>query len=80
MDARIEQDAWLKAAIGYASRWLDFKMGQFAQPGCAVAVTHRARDANGEVMRIQIGGAGFVSEEMAKAQMQKRYGVRVAAD
>lgn len=41
---------------------------------------HRARDANGEVVRIQIGGAGFVSEEMAKAQMQKRYGVRAAAE
>jgi hypothetical protein len=79
MGARIEQDAWLKAAIGYASRWLDFKMGQFAQPGCAVAVTHRVRDASGGT-RIQIGGAGFVSEEMAKAQMQKRYGMHVAAE
>ena len=41
---------------------------------------HRARDASGAVTRIQIGGAGFVSEELAKAQMQKRYGVQVAAE
>lgn len=41
---------------------------------------HRVRDAGGEVARIQIGGAGFVSEETAKAQMQKRYGVQVEAE
>lgn len=41
---------------------------------------HRARDDSGMVTRVQIGGAGFVSEEIAKAQMQKRYGVRAAAE
>lgn len=47
MDARIEdaplEDAWLKAAIDYAGRWVAFKVRQAAQPGCVFAIAYRGQ-------------------------------------
>ena len=34
---------WLKAAIDYLPRWLEFQMRLHEQPGCAVAIAHRGR-------------------------------------
>ena len=35
--------AWLKAALDYLPRWLEFQMRLHQQPGCAVAIVHRGR-------------------------------------
>ena len=35
--------AWLKAAIDYLPRWLEYQMRLHQQPGCAVAIAHRGR-------------------------------------
>lgn len=42
MDAHAD-NAWLKAAIDYAGRWIDFKMRQAAQPGCVFAIAYRGQ-------------------------------------
>ncbi len=34
---------WLKAALAYLPRWLDYQMRQTRQPGCAIAVSHKGR-------------------------------------
>ncbi|MCW5771166.1 MAG: beta-lactamase family protein [Rhodospirillaceae bacterium] len=36
-------DSWLKAALDYVPRWLDFQMQAFERPGCAVAIVQRGR-------------------------------------
>ncbi len=36
-------DAWLKAALNYTPRWLDYQMRRFEQPGCVIAVAHKGR-------------------------------------
>ncbi len=36
-------DAWLKAALNYIPRWLDYQMRQSEQPGCVIAVAHKGR-------------------------------------
>ena len=36
-------DAWLKSALDYSPRWLEFQMRASQQPGCVVAVAHRGR-------------------------------------
>jgi CubicO group peptidase (beta-lactamase class C family) len=36
-------DRWLKAALDYIPRWIDFQMRQSEQPGCAIAIAHRGR-------------------------------------
>jgi CubicO group peptidase (beta-lactamase class C family) len=34
---------WLKAALDYLPRWLEFQLRLHQQPGCAVALAHRGR-------------------------------------
>ena len=34
-------DAWLKAALDYVPRWIDFQVQHFDQPGCSIAIAHR---------------------------------------
>jgi D-alanyl-D-alanine carboxypeptidase len=34
-------DGWLKAALDYVPRWIDFQVQHVEQPGCVVAVAHR---------------------------------------
>src|SRR5688572_8652774 len=41
-DCRLMQ-AWLKAALDYLPRWLEFQMRLHEQPGCVVALAHRGR-------------------------------------
>lgn len=36
-------DRWLKAALGYIPRWIEFQMRMSQQPGCIVAIAHRGR-------------------------------------
>ena len=36
-------DAWLKAALDYVPRWLDYQVETWRQPGCILAVAHRGR-------------------------------------
>ena len=38
-------DRWLKAALDYIPRWLDFQMRVSEQPGLAVAIAHQGRIA-----------------------------------
>jgi CubicO group peptidase (beta-lactamase class C family) len=35
--------AWLRAALDYLPRWLEFQLRLHQQPGCAVAIAHRGR-------------------------------------
>lgn len=37
------EPAWLKAALGYVPKWLDFQMERYEQPGCAVAIAQGER-------------------------------------
>ena len=39
----MQRAAWLKAALDYLPRWLEFQMRLHQQPGCAVAIVHRGR-------------------------------------
>ena len=32
---------WLKEALDYIPRWLDFQMRQSEQPGCVIAVAYK---------------------------------------
>lgn len=34
-------DAWLRAALDYVPRWIDFQVRHVDQPGCSIAVAHR---------------------------------------
>lgn len=34
-------DAWLRAALDYVPRWIDFQVQHVDQPGCSIAVAHR---------------------------------------
>jgi CubicO group peptidase (beta-lactamase class C family) len=36
-------DGWLKAALDYLPRWLDYQVQVTEQPGCAVAVAHQGK-------------------------------------
>jgi len=36
-------DKWLKAALDYMPRWLDYQMRDSEQPGCVIAVSHQGR-------------------------------------
>jgi CubicO group peptidase (beta-lactamase class C family) len=36
-------EKWLKSALDYLPRWLDYQMRQSEQPGCAVAIAHEGR-------------------------------------
>jgi len=36
-------EKWLKPALDYIPRWLDFQMRQHRQPGCAYAIAHRGK-------------------------------------
>lgn len=36
-------ETWVKAALDYIPRWLDYQMRESEQPGCAVAVAHKGR-------------------------------------
>lgn len=49
----------------------------FDRPGESA---RRVRDASGQVVMVQLGGAGFVSESAARADVEQRYGARAAAE
>jgi len=36
-------DAWLKAALDYVPKWLDYQLQLTEQPGCVIAVAHKGR-------------------------------------
>ena len=36
-------DKWLKPALDYIPRWIDFQMTAMQQPGCLLAITHRGK-------------------------------------
>ena len=36
-------ESWIKAALDYIPRWLDYQMRESEQPGCAIAVAHKGR-------------------------------------
>jgi CubicO group peptidase (beta-lactamase class C family) len=34
---------WLKPAVDYISKWVEFQIRQHEQPGCVVAISHKGR-------------------------------------
>ncbi len=36
-------DRWLKAALDYTPRWLEYQMRDSEQPGCVIAIAHQGR-------------------------------------
>jgi D-alanyl-D-alanine carboxypeptidase len=36
-------DRWLKAALDYIPRWLEYQMRDSEQPGCVIAIAHQGR-------------------------------------
>src|SRR5687767_2342355 len=36
-------EKWLKPALDYVPRWIDYQMEQSGIPGCSIAVAHRGR-------------------------------------
>ena len=63
--------AWLKAALDYLPRWLEFQMRLHAQPGCALAVAHRNR----VVLELALGYADAAKRE----RLTPRHRFRVAS-
>ena len=63
--------AWLKAALDYLPRWLEFQMRLHGQPGCAVALAHRGR----VVLELGIGYADATKRE----RLTPRHRFRVAS-
>ena len=35
-------DNWLKPALDYILRWLDYQMRESEQPGCVIAIVYQA--------------------------------------
>jgi len=62
---------WLKAALDYVPRWLDYQMQHLQQPGCVVAVTHQ-----GEIVLDQAFG---VANLVTGARLTPRHRFRVAS-
>jgi D-alanyl-D-alanine carboxypeptidase len=36
-------DNWLKPALDYTPQWLEYQLHDTEQPGCVIAVAHKAR-------------------------------------
>src|ERR1041385_191260 len=36
-------EKWLKPALDYIPRWIDFQMTAMQQPGCMLAIAHRGK-------------------------------------
>ena len=62
---------WLKAALDYIPRWLDYQVQHHDQPGCAVAIAH-----NGEVVLEQAFG---VANRITGERLTPRHRFRVAS-
>jgi len=48
--------SWLKPALDYIPRWVEFQIRQHEQPGCVVAISHKGR----VVLEEAFGYADFV--------------------
>jgi CubicO group peptidase (beta-lactamase class C family) len=64
-------DSWLKAALDYIPRWIDYQGRLFDQPGCVVAVAHK-----GEVVLEQAFGFANLA---AGEKLTPRHRFRVAS-
>ena len=64
-------EKWLKPALDYLPRWLDYQVREFDQPGCAIAVAHRGR----VVLEHAVGHADAVK----KRPLTPRHRFRVAS-
>ena len=64
-------DSWLKAALDYIPRWLDYQMRLSEQPGCVIAVAHKGR----VVMEEAVGVADISSRRV----LTPRHRFRVAS-
>src|SRR5260221_1796914 len=62
---------WLKAALDYIPRWLDFQLQHLNQPGCVTAIAHQ-----GEVVLDQAFG---VANVVTGAPLTPRHRFRVAS-
>jgi len=64
-------ETWLKAALDYLPRWLDYQMRASEQPGCAMAVAYKGR-----VVREQAFGYANLAN---RRKMTPRHRFRVAS-
>jgi CubicO group peptidase (beta-lactamase class C family) len=64
-------DKWLKFALDYTSRWLEFQMRDSEQPGCVVAIAHQGRI----VLEEAFGHADLATGE----KLTPRHRLRVAS-
>jgi D-alanyl-D-alanine carboxypeptidase len=62
---------WLKAALDYIPRWLEFQLQHTQQPGCAVALAHQ-----GEIVLDQAFGVANVT---TGARLTPRHRFRIAS-
>ena len=64
-------EKWLRPALDYVPRWLEFQMRSSQQPGCVVAIAHKDRI----VLELAFGNADLVSGE----RLTPRHRFRVAS-
>ncbi len=64
-------DAWLRAALDYVPRWIDFQVQHVDQPGCSIAIAHK-----GEVVLEEAFGTADLSTGEA---LTSRHRFRVAS-
>ncbi|MGC1576202.1 MAG: serine hydrolase domain-containing protein [Beijerinckiaceae bacterium] len=64
-------DRWLKAALDYIPRWLEYQMRESEQPGCVIAIAHQGRI----VLEDAFGHADLSTGE----KMTPRHRLRVAS-
>jgi CubicO group peptidase (beta-lactamase class C family) len=62
---------WLKAALDYVPRWIEFQMRMTERPGCAVAVVHRGR--------VVLDAAFGHADAIAGVRLTPRHRFRVAS-
>jgi CubicO group peptidase (beta-lactamase class C family) len=64
-------DSWLKAALDYIPRWIDYQVRMFEQPGCVIALAHK-----GELVLEQAFG---VANLATNEKLTPRHRFRVAS-
>jgi CubicO group peptidase (beta-lactamase class C family) len=64
-------DRWLKAALDYTPRWLEYQMRESEQPGCIIAIAHQGRI----VLEDAFGNADLSTGE----KLTPRHRLRVAS-
>src|SRR5947209_101011 len=64
-------EKWLKPALDYIPRWIEFQMAASQQPGCIVAIAHRDKI----MLERAFGHANLATGE----KLTPRHGFRIAS-